>query len=89
LLAIGRVPDRWQERATRTRRGQRRRDPRLPPPGTVLRRAFRGAEYEVKVLEDAFEHGGERFESLSTVATRITGSRWNGFTFFGLKAEGA
>lgn len=80
------MPDRWQERATSKRRS---RDPRLPAPGTVLRRTFGAGEYEVTVLEDGFRYEGEFFDSLSTVANRITGSRWNGFAFFGLGREGA
>ncbi|MGN6106856.1 MAG: DUF2924 domain-containing protein [Kofleriaceae bacterium] len=58
------------------------RDPRLPPVGTVLRREFKGVVHEVRVLTDGFEYRGERFTSLSTLATRIAGARWNGFTFF-------
>jgi hypothetical protein len=83
------LPDRWQERATRARKAERRRDPRLPPAGTVLRRTFDSVEHEVRVLEDSFEYCGERFGSLSAVATRIAESRWNGFTFFGLNGEGS
>jgi hypothetical protein len=80
------LPDRWQFRATQARKAERPRDPRLPEPGTVLRRTFEGAEHEVQVLEDSFEYRGETFDSLSAVATRIAGSRWNGFTFFRLTA---
>lgn len=64
-----------------------RRDPRLPPTGTVLRRAFAGKEHEVRILDDAFELGGRTFKSLSAVAREITGSRWNGFVFFGLAEQ--
>jgi hypothetical protein len=78
------MPDRWQERATSKRKS---RDPRLPTPGTVLRRTFGAGEYEVTVLEDGFRYEGEFFDSLSKVANRITGSRWNGFAFFGLGRE--
>jgi hypothetical protein len=61
------------------------RDPRLPEPGVMLRRTFRDVEYTVTVLEDgAFEFQGERVKSLSAIAKRITGTSWNGWTFFGL-----
>lgn len=60
------------------------RDPRLPPPGTVLRRVFRGVEHLVTVLDDGFEHRGAKYSSLSALATLIAGSRWSGFTFFSL-----
>lgn len=60
------------------------RDPRLPAPGTVLRRVFRGEEHAVTVLDDGFEYRGAKYPSLSALATLIAGSRWNGFTFFAL-----
>ena len=63
------------------------RDPRLPLPGVVLRRRFRGQEIELKVLVDGFEYQGGKFGSLSAVAERVTGTRWNGFVFFGLQAR--
>ena len=67
-----------------------RLDPRLPPPGTVLRRTYQGVEHEVAVLEDGFEYHGERFTNLSVIATKIAGTRWNGYGFFHLlKKESA
>ncbi len=57
---------------------------RLPAPGTVLRRLFKGVEHEVTVLAQGFEYEGKVYRSLSAVATAITGSHWNGFLFFGL-----
>jgi len=66
------------------------RDPRLPPAGTLLRRQFKGGTIEVKVLEAGFEHAGRPYPSLSAIASEIAGTRWNGFSFFGLtgKKEG-
>jgi len=58
------------------------RDPRLPPPGTVLRRRFKGTEHEVLVGWDDFGWQGRTFGSLTALAREITGSRWNGFAFF-------
>ena len=66
-----------------------RRDRRLPPAGAVLRREYRDRTVEVTVLEDGFEHEGERHDSLSAIATQVTGTRWNGFVFFGLASRGA
>jgi hypothetical protein len=60
------------------------RDPRLPPAGTELRRAFDGVEHVVTVLEDGFTFRGKPYKSLSVIAREITGTRWNGFGFFGL-----
>lgn len=65
------------------------RDPRVPAPGTVLRRIFRGATYEVTVLEHGFEYAGHQYRTLSKVAREITGTAWNGFAFFGCRAPEA
>jgi hypothetical protein len=62
----------------------RPRDPRLPDAGTVLRREFGSEIHEVEVQPDGFFYRGERFPTLSAVARHITGTRWNGFRFFGL-----
>ena len=59
-------------------------DKRLPMPGTLLTRNYKGQTICVKVLADGFEFEGERFKSLSAVAKRITGKHWNGYHFFGL-----
>lgn len=59
-------------------------DKRLPMPGTLLTRQYKGTMICVKVLPDGFEYEGERFKSLSAVAKRITGKHWNGYHFFGL-----
>ena len=60
------------------------RDPRLPEAGTTLTREFKGKSYTVTVEADHFNYDGETFTSLSTIARRITGGAWNGFTFFKL-----
>lgn len=62
------------------------RDPRLPSPGTVVRRVYKGRTLLVTVLDDGFEFGGQRYRSLSAVAREVTGSAWNGMHFFGLTA---
>lgn len=58
------------------------RDPRLPPPGTIIRRRFKGATHEVLVGWDDFGWDGRTFGSLTALAREISGSRWNGFGFF-------
>jgi hypothetical protein len=63
------------------------RDERLPEPGTLLHRSFQGRSVRVKVLEDGFEYNGRKYQSLSSVAFRATGTHWNGFSFFGLQGE--
>ena len=54
-------------------------------PGTVITRQWRGAQHAVMVLADGFEHRGAVYGSLSHVAREITGTRWNGPAFFGLR----
>jgi hypothetical protein len=59
-----------------------------PVVGTQLIREWRGVEHKVTVLIDGFEWEGRRYKSLSAVARAITGTRWNGLTFFGVKRHG-
>ncbi len=54
-------------------------------PGLRLVREWRGETHDVLVLEDGFEWNGERHRSLSAIAWEITGTRWSGPLFFGLK----
>jgi hypothetical protein len=60
--------------------------PRLKA-GAVLLREWHGTTHRVTVLEKGFEYRDQRFTSLSEVARRITGSRWSGPLFFGLKTK--
>jgi hypothetical protein len=60
-------------------------DPRNPVVGTKLIREWDAVEYTVTVLKDGFDWKGCRFKSLSAVAREITGTRWNGYRFFGLR----
>jgi len=63
------------------------RDSRLPPAGTVLERLYHGQILRVTVLASGFEWEGKHHASLSAIAYHVTGTRWNGFHFFGLKQE--
>ena len=56
-------------------------------PGAVLIREWRGTSHQVTVLEDGLLFRGKRHRSLSEVARKITGNRWSGPLFFGLKAS--
>jgi hypothetical protein len=57
----------------------------LPPVGTQLVRDYKDAQIVVNVVEGGFEYDGERYQSLSAIANRITGTHTNGFRFFGLE----
>jgi hypothetical protein len=60
--------------------------PRRIKAGAILVRQWKDASYRVTVLNDGFEFEGQHYESLSEIARRITGTRWNGPRFFGLRA---
>lgn len=54
-------------------------------PGTKICREWGGVKHEVEVLKDCFEYQGQKFKSLSAIALRITGTKWNGPKFFKVK----
>ena len=61
---------------------------RVPLPGTVITRRYKGRLIQVKVLPKGFEFEGELYKSLSGVAKQVTGSHWNGYRFFNLQKTG-
>ena len=69
-------------------RGSRRRVESMPVAGTRLLREWQGVEHAVTVLADGFEYDGRPYKSLSAIARAITGTRWNGWLFFGLRKQG-
>jgi hypothetical protein len=65
---------------------QKREREYQPVPGTVLRREYQGIEYQVAATADGqYEFQGRVFPSLSMIAREITGTRWSGPLFFGLR----
>ncbi len=64
------------------------KDMTAPVAGTKLIREWQGVLQEVTALADGFEWQGRRYQSLSAVARAITGTRWNGPLFFGLRKHG-
>ncbi len=64
---------------------RRQRGDDRPIAGTRLVREWQGVEHTVTVLADGFEWQGRPYQSLSAIARAITGTQWNGWTFFGLK----
>ena len=63
-------------------------DKRLPMPGTVLTREYKGRTVVVTILPDGFEYEGKVYKSLSAVARAVTGTHWNGYHFFQLGKHG-
>ena len=58
------------------------RDKRLPIPGTVVTKEYKGIMLQVKILESGFEYNGKVYKSLTAIAKEVTGAHWNGFLFF-------
>jgi hypothetical protein len=56
-----------------------------PIAGTQLIREYQGVEHVVTVTRDGYEYQGQPYQSLSAIARAITGTRWNGRVFFGLR----
>ncbi len=60
------------------------RDKRLPIPGTVVTKEYKGIMLQVKILESGFEYNGKVYKSLTAIAKEVTGAHWNGYLFFGM-----
>jgi hypothetical protein len=61
--------------------------PRRIKPGSMLVRTWNKKVYRVMVQENGFAYDGKTFTSLSEIATLITGTKWNGPRFFGLRSK--
>jgi hypothetical protein len=81
LTDLAKTADRGSSPRTRMRAQDR------PIAGTRLLRVWQGVEHSVTVLQTGFDYQGRSFASLSAVARHITGSRWNGPAFFGLREQ--
>jgi hypothetical protein len=62
-------------------------DSRIPPVGHTLTRQYRGRTVQVTIVSQGFEWNGRVYGSLSAVAWHATGTRWNGYAFFGLNGK--
>ena len=63
--------------------------PRRIKPGSELVRIWKGQTHRVTVMADGYTYDGQRYGSLSEIATEITGTKWNGPRFFGLRTKAA
>jgi hypothetical protein len=73
--------------ADRNITSRRIRHDAMPIAGTRLIREWRGVEHTVTVLAEGYEWQGRPYRSLSAIARTITGTRWNGLIFFGVKNQ--
>jgi Protein of unknown function (DUF2924) len=71
-------------RTTQGDRNRREQDSRLPLPGALLSRKWKGRTILVEVLSKGFRYENQPYTSLSAIALAVTGTRWNGLAFFGL-----
>jgi hypothetical protein len=60
------------------------RDKRLPIPGTIVTKEYKGTSLEVRILDNGFEYNNKQYKSLTAIAKEVTGAHWNGYLFFGL-----
>jgi hypothetical protein len=60
------------------------RDKRLPIPGTIIHKKYKGQDIHVKVLDKGFEYKDKYYRSLTAIAYELSGAHWNGFSFFNL-----
>ena len=65
-------------------RNRKEQDSRLPLPGALLSRKWKGRTILVEVLAKGFRYENQHYASLSAVSVAVTGTRWNGLAFFGL-----
>jgi hypothetical protein len=79
LEALGEQLDGGKVAVRRVRQGDR------PVAGTQLIREYQGVEHVVSVTRDGYDYQGRPYQSLSAIARAITGTRWNGRVFFGMR----
>ena len=60
------------------------RDKRLPIPGTVITKEYKGISLQIKVLKSGFEYNSKVYTTLTAIAKEVTGAHWNGYLFFNL-----
>ncbi len=70
--------------AGRLNKSKPSRDKRLPIPGTVIIKEYKGIKLEVKILESGFEFKNKVYKSVTAIAKEVTGAHWNGYLFFNL-----
>lgn len=83
--AEAKLAERIEEEDLRAKGKQPVRRSDRPIAGTRLIREWQGVEHTATVLDDGFEYQGRRYQSLSAIARAITGTRWSGPLFWGLR----
>lgn len=86
--ALGGLSPRMRKAVGAIGKGDQGLEQRIKP-GSLLVREYEGKLHEVRVAPDGFSWQGETYASLSTIARKITGTKWNGPRFFGLRDDRA
>lgn len=91
-LAYGGISEATRERLREIDRQAQERakqadEPNRPVAGTLIVKEHGGERHEVVVLVQGYQYRGQRYDSLSRIATVITGTNWNGWRFFGLRRQ--
>ena len=73
-----------REQAKNTSLRSKKKKKFQPQIGTKIVKEYHEKTYEVLVVDDGFAYEGEVFKSLSAIANKITGTKWNGLKFFGV-----
>ena len=73
------------ENHTSTIKHKPARDRRLPVPGTIITKEYKGNTLQVRILEKGFEYQHKVYRSLTAIAKEVTGAHWNGFLFFNIE----
>jgi hypothetical protein len=81
------TPDSADSSSAATSPGRQRSDPLILKPGTLLTREWQGRIERVSVVSDGFAWNGTTYTSLSAAAFAITGTKWNGHRFFGVRQQ--
>ena len=82
-LAIGGLDEQTKIKQGRTIVGKAKNSDLLV--GTKICKEYNSCLHEVEVIKDGFEYMGQKWKSLSAIATKITGTKWSGPKFFGLR----
>jgi hypothetical protein len=88
-LAYGGLPEETKAKLREVAQSQEQEPKRKGGhiPGTRFVREWNGERHEVTITRDGYEYRGRPFKSLSAIARTITGTRWNGPLFFGIRKQ--
>lgn len=72
------------EETAQDKKNPLKRDRRLPIPGTIITKIYKGTKIEIKVMDKSFEYNNKVYKTLTQLTQEITGCHWNGYAFFNL-----